>query len=42
MKKLLLCGLSAFILSACASNSSTGNTEMYGQIKGGIKHSHTF
>jgi hypothetical protein len=45
MKKLLSLSLlcSVLVLAACASNGTAGGgqTEAYGQIKGGVESSHT-
>lgn len=40
MKKLLILGVVLSALSACSSTQHGGNTQVYGQIKGGVEHTH--
>ncbi len=41
MKTWCLAVLAAAVLSACAGGAGGGNTQMYGEIKGGVETSHT-
>ena len=37
MKKLLVLALATLMLAACAGMGGAGNTQAYGEIKGGVE-----
>ncbi len=40
MKKFLIAATAALVLAACANTGTTGNTQAYGEIKGGVESTH--
>lgn len=42
MKKLWIGAMCALVLSACAANGGSGNSEVYGVITGGVETSKNF